>query len=64
MAFLSGMPSLVLETLYALTILGLAYPLFHLLLRVGWINRFLTFITPTHYYHRYHEPEATLKELE
>jgi len=64
LAFLSGTPRLVLETLYALTILSLAYPLFHLLLRVGWINRFFTLITPTHYYRRYHEPEATLKELE
>jgi len=40
------------------------YPLLHFLLGVGWINRFFTLITPTHYYRRYHEPEATLKELE
>jgi len=63
LAFLSGTPRLVLETLYALTILGLAYPLLHLLLRVGWINRFFTLITPTHYYRRYHEPDATLEHL-
>ena len=64
LAFPSGTPRLVLETLYALTILGLAYPLFHLLLRVTWVNRFFTLTTPTHYYRRYHEPETRLEELE
>ena len=64
LAFLSGTPRWVLESVYALVALGLLYPLLHFLLGVGWINRFFTFITPTHYYRRYHEPEATLKELE
>jgi Pyruvate/2-oxoacid:ferredoxin oxidoreductase delta subunit len=59
----SGIPGLALETVYAIGILGLAYPLFHLLLGVGWVNRLLTLITPTHYYRRYHMPDATLGDL-
>jgi len=63
LAFLGGAPHWLLESLYAVAALGLIYPLFHLLLRVRWINRFFTLTTPTHYYRRYHEPETTLREL-
>jgi hypothetical protein len=45
-------------------VLGLVYPLFHLALRIGWVNRLFTLTTPTHYYRRYHEPETALKDLE
>jgi Pyruvate/2-oxoacid:ferredoxin oxidoreductase delta subunit len=64
LAFLGWMPPLVLETLYAIAVVGLAYPLFHLLLGVRWVNRLFTLITPTHYYRRYHEPDAALEELD
>jgi len=63
LAWLSGIPGFALETVYAVGILGLAYPLFHLLLGIGWVNRLLTLVTPTHYYRRYHVPEAALGDL-
>jgi hypothetical protein len=64
LALLEGVPRWVLETLYAIAILGLAYPLLHLLLRVRWVNRFFTRTTPTHYYRRYHEPDTALEDLD
>jgi hypothetical protein len=63
LGWLSRVPRWALETVYAIGILGLAYPLFHLLLGIGWVNRLLTLVTPTHYYRRYHVPEATLGDL-
>jgi len=64
LAFLMGAPRWILESVYALIILGLWYPLFHMLLSVSWINRFCTRTTLTHYYRRYHEPETTLRDLQ
>jgi len=58
LAFLSGTPRWVSESVYEIVILGILYPILHLLLGVGWINRFFTLATPTHYYRRYHEPET------
>ena len=63
LAFLDGTPRWMLESVYAVAVLGLAYPLLHLALRIRWVNRFLSLITPTHYYRRYHEPETALKDL-
>ena len=63
LGWLSSVPRWALETVYAIGILGLAYPLFHLLLGIGWVNRLLTLVMPTHYYRRYHVPEATLGDL-
>jgi len=64
LVFLSWTPGWVLESVNAIVAIGLAYPVFHLLLRIRWINRFFTRATLTHYYRRYHEPETTLKHLE
>ena len=47
----------------AVLALGLVYPILHPLLKIGWINRFFTLATFTHYYRRYHEPETTLRDL-
>jgi len=63
-AFLRAVPSLVLETVYAIVILALACPIFHVLLGVRWVNRLLSLLTPTHYYRRYHEPDTALEELD
>jgi Pyruvate/2-oxoacid:ferredoxin oxidoreductase delta subunit len=63
-AFLSRMPDWLLESVYILGVLGLVYPLFHFVQKIGWANRFFTLATLTHYYRRYHEPETTLKDLE
>ena len=63
LAFLSRTPRWVPESVYAIVALGLAYPLFHFLLRIAWVNRFFTLTALTHYYRRYHEPETTLKDL-
>ncbi|MFZ5918630.1 MAG: EFR1 family ferrodoxin [Chloroflexota bacterium] len=63
LALLNGTPRQALEWVYPLIALGLAYPVFHRLLRIGWVNRFFTHATLTHYYRRYHEPETTLKDL-
>ncbi len=64
LVFLSWTPDWVLESVNAIVAIGLAYPVFHLLLRIRWINCFFTRATLTHYYRRYHEPETTLKDLE
>ena len=64
LAFLSWTPGWVVESVNATIAIGLVYPIFHLLLRIGWVNRFFTHATLTHYYRRYHEPETTLKDLE
>jgi Pyruvate/2-oxoacid:ferredoxin oxidoreductase delta subunit len=64
LVFLSWAPGWVLVSVYAIVAIGLAYPVFHLLLRIGWVNRFFTRATLTHYYRRYREPETTLKHLE
>ncbi len=64
LAFLSGIPRWALESVYAVVALGLAYPIFHFLLKIAWVNRFFTLTTLTHYYRRYHEPETRLKDLE
>jgi Pyruvate/2-oxoacid:ferredoxin oxidoreductase delta subunit len=63
LAFLSRIPRWVLQSVTPLIVIGAAYPFFHLLLRVGWLNRFFTLATLTHYYRRYHEPETTLEDL-
>ena len=59
----AGAMRLILEYVYALTAMWVAYALFSLLLRVEWINRFFTVTTLTHYYRRYHEPDTSLKDL-
>jgi hypothetical protein len=64
LAFLSGTPRWVLESIYGIVALGLAYPLLHYLLRAAWVSRLFTLATPTHYYRRYHEPGTILKDLE
>jgi ubiquinone/menaquinone biosynthesis C-methylase UbiE/formate hydrogenlyase subunit 6/NADH:ubiquinone oxidoreductase subunit I len=63
LAVLDAIPRWAFESIYAIAVLALAYPLLHLLLRVPWINAFFTRTTPTHYYRRYHAPETTLKDL-
>ena len=64
LALLSAIPRWVLESIYAIVALAVAYPVVHLLLRTPWINRLLTAATPTHYYRRYHEPGTTLADLD
>jgi len=59
----TGAMRLLLEYVYALTAMWVAYALFSLLLRVKWVNRFFTVTTLTHYYRRYHEPGTSLKDL-
>jgi len=63
LAFLSRIPRWLLQAVMPVITIALAYPLFHLFLRVRWLNRFFTLATVTHYYRRYHEPETTLKDL-
>ena len=48
----------VLGYLYALVVIFICYPIFYLLVRINFLNRLLTAITPTHYYRRYHEPDT------
>ena len=64
LAFLRLTPGWVVVSVNAIVVIGLAYPLFHLALRIGWVNWFFTHATLTHYYRRYHEPETTLNDLE
>ena len=39
------------------------YLLFTLLVRIPLVNRLLTYLTLTHYYRRYHEPDTKLSDL-
>ena len=64
LAFLSATPPWVLDSVNAVVVIGMVYPVFHFLLRIGWVNWFFTHATLTHYYLRYREPETTLKDLE
>lgn len=52
-----------LQYAYFLLALALTYAVFTLLLRVPFLNRLFTAVTPTHYYRRYHEPETRLRDL-
>ncbi len=63
LAFLYWIPGWVLDSANALLAVGLLYPVLHLLLRIDRVNRFLTRLTPTHYYRRYHAPGTTQKDL-
>ena len=63
-AFLSQVLRQVLESVAVIVVLGLIYPVFHLLLKIECLNQFFTHTTLTHYYRRYREPETTLDELE
>jgi len=63
LAILSWTPGWVVESVKAIIVIALLYPVFFLLLRIGWVNRFFTHATLTHYYRRYHEPETTLEDL-
>ena len=64
LAFLSEIAGRALLWVGVMVALGALYPLFHAALRVGWVRRFFTLATPTHYYRRYHEPETRVEELE
>ena len=64
LGFIGWTPRWVLESVIAVVAIGLVYPIFHLILRIEWVDRFFTHATLTHYYRRYHEPETTLKDLE
>ena len=61
--FLEAVPRWVLDSIYPVVALILAYPILHLLLKVAWINWLFTHATLTHYYRRYHEPGTSLKDL-
>jgi Pyruvate/2-oxoacid:ferredoxin oxidoreductase delta subunit len=63
LAFLRWIPGWVLDSANALLAVGLLYPVLHLLLRIGWVNRVLTRVTPTHYYRRYQAPGTTPEEM-
>jgi Pyruvate/2-oxoacid:ferredoxin oxidoreductase delta subunit len=63
-SFLRHIPRWIVLWINALATLALAYPLFHLLLRVHPFNWFFTHTTLTQVYRRYHEPATTLEELE
>jgi Pyruvate/2-oxoacid:ferredoxin oxidoreductase delta subunit len=63
LAFLSHVPGWVLESVNAILVLALVYPLFHRLLRIGPIHWFFTQATLTHYYRRYHEPGTRLNDI-
>ena len=63
LSFLGGAPRWLLQALLSIIVIGVAYPLFHLALRIGWINRFFTVAALTNYYRRYHEPETGLRDL-
>jgi ferredoxin len=56
LAPLSRTPHWLLFWGSAVFAIGPLYWLFHLLLRVKWVNRFFSCATLTHYYRRYHEP--------
>jgi ferredoxin len=64
LGFLGQVPAWVTESIWPVGIVGLVYPLLHLLLRTRWLNRLFAVTTPTHYYRRYHEPNTSLKDLQ
>ena len=63
LGFLGGTPRLLLGSVFTILVLALAYPVLHFVLGIGWVNRFFTLFTLTHYYRRYREPGTRLKDL-
>jgi hypothetical protein len=55
--------SLLLEYIYFILSMAVAYWLFSLLLRVPFINSIFTYTTFTHVFRRYHEPTTKAREL-
>jgi len=53
----------LLQYVYMLGALFLAYLVFHRLVRVTLLNKIFTYATLTHYYRRYHEPGTKLKDM-
>lgn len=53
----SGVLAWIIAYPYKLLSLAIGYALFNRLLRVAWINRLLTALTPTRFYRRYITPE-------
>ena len=62
-AFGSRPAVLVLAIPYAFLVYWLTHRIVSLLIRVPLFNALLTFTTLTHWYRRYHEPNATVAEL-
>ncbi|AEG61101.1 EFR1 family ferrodoxin [Desulforamulus ruminis] len=60
---LSGWARVIVNYVYSLSVITAAYFIFMLLMRIPLINRLLTYLTPVHYYRRYHEPDTKLKDF-
>lgn len=50
---------MLLNYAYILIAFSLVYVLFYYLVRIRIVNRIFSYLTPTHYYRRYHEPDIT-----
>jgi len=53
----------VLQYVYVLTSMALAYVIFHIMTRVPLLGRIFAVTTPTYYYRRYHEPDTRLNDI-
>jgi ferredoxin len=53
---------MLLDYSYILSSFFLIYVLFYYLVRIRIVNRIFSYLTLTHYYRRYHEPDITRKE--
>lgn len=59
----SGIITNVLKYLIFLTVILFSYNVLQLITRFAWFNKLFSFLTLTHYYRRYHEPETKLKSF-
>lgn len=53
----------VLQYPFKLLSIAVGYFLFSLAMRIPWVNRGITLLTPSHYYHRYQSPGTKLKQM-
>lgn len=56
-------PAAVINYVYFLISVYVAYRLFNWMIRIPLVNRLFTYTTLTHYYRRYHEPRTRIKDF-
>lgn len=55
---------MIINYLCYLLIISIAYYLFFNLVKIRWINKLFSYLTLTHFYRRYHEPDTELKDID
>ena len=60
---LTGWLQIITNYLYSLAVIIVVYFMFVMIMRIPLINQLITYLTPVHYYRRYHEPDTKLGDF-